>query len=242
MDAYAFSTEQQLDDVLRMLTWWKTRTGEDPEVGLPQPRSDPKQPLLVVLLDDLERGQAVDAVVLEPRSTLNETQVISALGAPAGGYLRLGFKPSATAATEWTPNIYPLLDDAGVIERYLGALPSLSLADVSVTLGLMATGTLPAVVSHNTWRWQVTFLGRYAGLEMEKLEIDSHLTGATCIVESRTDWESTGRVVQVREVIGVPFPTPARRGARAWVEWKSRAGWCVTAIEPRDFGDYGLFT
>ena len=83
--------------------------------------------------------------------------------------------------------------------------------------------------------------GKYAGVDMQPLQIDGHFSGAYCIVESTTEWITTGAIVAVSEVIGLQSPTPARRGARAWCEWKSRAGWCVTAIEPRDFGDYGLF-
>lgn len=241
MDAFAFATEQQLDDCMAMIAWWKNRRAEETEITTPAAKIEAKQPLLVLLLDDLERGQTVSAAVLEPRNSLNETQVITALGAPYGGYMKWGFQPSSTAEIEWTPNIYPLLDTSDVIEGYLGACPSLSLADVTVSGGLTYTGLPPDVVSHNTWRWHVTFGGRYAGVDMLPLQIESVLSGAYCIVESTTEWINTGRIVEVREVIGVPFPTPARRGARAWVEWKSRAGWCVTAIEPRDFGDYGLY-
>jgi len=241
MDAYAFSTEQQLDDVLRMLTWWKVNHGHDAQVTTAAFRSDPRQPLLVLLHDDLPKGGMVTASVLEPRANLNETQVITAYGAPGGGYFRWGFKVSATATPEWTPFIYPLLDTADVIERYLGALPSLSLADVTVTGGLIQTGVPPNVVQHNQWRWQVTFGGKYAGMDMQPLVIDDHLSYAYLIVESTTEWIDSGKVVEVREVLGVPRPSPLRAGARAWVEWKSRAGWCVTAVEARDFGDYGLF-
>lgn len=244
IDAWAFATEQELDEHREMLRWWRQNRGTDGDVTRPETRIDVKQPLLVVLLDDLLRGQAVKASVLEPRSTLNQTQVISALGAPYGGLMKWGFNPSMSALTgsvEWTENIYPLVDDANAIELKLGKLPSLALADVTVTGGLIRTGEAPDIVTHNTWRWQVTFGGKYAGRDLLPLQIQSQLLGGYTLVESVTDWEDTGRVVDVREVIGVPFPTPAKRGARAWVEWKSRAGWCVTAIEPRDFGDYGLF-
>lgn len=242
MDAYAFASQTTLDDCLSMLDWWKTKRGVDAETSAPDAKFETKQPLLVVLLDDLVRGATVKATVLEPRTNLNETQVITALGSPGGGYMRWGFKPSTTAAVEWSEILYPTLDTADVIERKLtSGGGSLSLADVTVQLGYTITGLPPDQEHWQTWRWQVTFGGRYAGLDVQPLEIDDHLAGATVLVESVTDWEDTGRIVDVREVIGVPFPTPLKAGARAWVQWKSRAGWCVIAVEPRDFGDYGLY-
>jgi len=240
-EAFAFSNESDVDDLKLMLTEWRQSRGKPPETSLPSPRMDYRQPKLVVLLDDLLRGQTVQAAVLEPRQTLNQTQVITAVGNPSGGYMRWAFRAPGSSDPEYTPNIYPLVDGPKTIEAYLGAFRRLTLADVTVTLGLTQTGESPDVVTHNPWRWQVTFGGQYAGVVVPSLSIDSHLIGGWCIVESETTWEQTGEIIEVSEVIGVPNPTPAKAGARAWVHHKSRAGWCVIAIEPRDFGDYGIF-
>lgn len=240
-EVWAFSKESDLDDVMRMLTEWRANRQTSPQTSYPQPKSESWQPKLVVLLDDLRRGQTVQALVLEPRYTLNQTQVITAVGDPSGGYMRWGFKPPGQSEPQWTPNIYPLVDKPDVIQRYLGSLRNLTIRDVSVTLGLTDTGAVPDVVTHNPWRWQVTFGGQYSGTVLPPLAIDAHLIGGWCIVESDTTWEQTGQIIEVSEVIGVPNPTPAKRGARAWVQYKTSAGWCVVAIEPRDFGDYGLF-
>lgn len=241
-DVFAFSRERDMDDVLKMLQWWRSRGGTDgqPTTGATPP-TPYREPLVVALLDDLVSASSVQATVLEPRANLNETQVITALGAPGGGFMRWGFKASAFSETVWTPNIYPMVDDSYVIEGYLQALKGLSVDDVRVTLGRIKTNTSDGIVAHDMWRWQVTFQGQYAGQEMQPIQIDSHMSGSYVLAESKTDWIDTGRVVTVSEVLGVPFPTPLKAGARMWVHWKARLGWCVIAGEARDFGAYGLF-
>jgi len=237
---YAYVDERDYSDALQMLREWRaTKSSVTP--GVNPVRDIPVNDELVVLLDYLQPGQSVKAAVLEPRKGRNEIQLVSTLGHPTGGYFRLGFKPSATASTEWTPFIYPLVDDASVIQKYMEELPSLSANDVRVGLGLKTTLSNGVQTQFNPWRWQVTFQGKYTGVDVQPLQVEAVFSDSYIMVQSITQWEDTYRVIDVFEVIGVPFPTPLRPGCHAWVRWRSGFGYCVIAAEARDFGDYGIF-
>lgn len=237
---YAYVDERDYSDALQMLREWRaTKSSVTP--GVNPVRDLPVEDELVVLLDTLEAGETVKAAVLTPRTGLNETQYVTALGTPDGGYMRIGFKPSETAETEWTPLIYPLIDDASKIQQYMEELPSLSPNDIRVGLGLKIVGTAPNLEVKNPWRWLFTFQGRYAGVNVQPLIVEAAFNLGYCVVQSITTWVDSYRVVDVSEVIGVPVPTPLKHGSRAWVRWKRNFGYCVIAAEARDFGDYDLF-
>lgn len=238
---YAYVDERDFNDSLQMLREWRERRGSATP-GVNPVRDIPVDDELVVLLDTLEAGETVKAAVLQPRKANNETQIITAMGTPTGGYMRLGYRPSLTAPTEWTPLIYPLVDDASVIQRYLGELPSLASTEVVVGLGKKIVGTAPNQETKNPWRWFVTFKGRYGGgVDVQPLQVDDFFIDSYCLVQSITTWEDSYRIVDVHEVIGVPTPSPLRKGAKAWVRWKRNFGYCLIAAEARDFGDYFLF-
>lgn len=241
MEAFAFATLEQRNEVDEMLAWWRLRKSIETGTERSPERQDTREFEIVALLDDLNSGETVQARVLAPANPLNETQVISALGGPSTGYMQWGFQASPTAETEWTPLIYPLVDDAATITRYLGNLPSVGPGNVHVTLGRVQTGTGPNITVHQTWRWIVHFTGRFAGQDVQKLRVLASLSDSYLIVQSETTWVDTGRVIDVHAAIPVPWPTPMRRGAIAAAFPKRRKGYIVIACEPRDFGDYGLF-
>lgn len=241
MEAYAFATLEQRNEVEEMLAWWRLRKSIETGTERPPERQDTREFEIVILLEDLQSGQTVPARVLTPSPVANEVQAITALGKPSGGYMRWGFKPSPTADTEWTENIYPMIDTAEVITRYLGALPSVGPGNARVSLGLIRTGSGRTFTEYNTWRWLVQFCGRYAGVDVPSLEIDEHLIDSYVIAQSQVQWVDTGKVIDVSAPIPVPFPTPMRRGSIAAAFPKRRVGYVVIACEPRDFGDYGLF-
>lgn len=196
-----------------------------------------RPPIVAVLLDALHSGQSVPAAVLALRS-LNEIQVITAYGQPAGGYFRVGFKLTASSETEWTPYFYPMIDSAALLQEYLSALPSVGVGNVEVTLGLVTTAD---DVQHNAWRWNIAWCGRFAGLDMELVELDQFLSGAGLAVVVNNPLEDTGRLEMIHELLGVPHPTPLRAGARCLAMWYHGIGYVIHACEVRDFGEYGLF-
>lgn len=212
--------------------------GELGPVRTKPPRSQAagRPDIVVILLDSVNSGQEVQAAVLEDVTT-NETQTITAYGQPTGGYFRLGFKPDPTATVEWTAHIDPLKDDAETIQDKLTALDSLAQGDVIVNFGLVTT---PDETQHLPGRWLVTFTGRYAGVDVQQLQVDDHVNDAELEVDSVSILEDTGRVETVREVLGVGIPTPIRAGARAICHWVHGIGYCIGPVEARDYGDYGL--
>lgn len=232
-------TETQHRDFLLMLESWR-RNPKGPIVPPGSVQGDnrgDRPPIIVALLDPLERGQSVYGVVLTKRST-NSIQVVTAYGEVVGGEFRLGFKTSATADPEWTPFIDPLVDSAQVIQKYLSDLRSVGVGNVEVTLGLITTTDF---VEHNLWRWEITFCGDFAGHDVEVLEVEDNLEGAGLIVLADNPLEDTGRLELIHEVLGVPNPSPLRAGARLIAVWHHGIGYIPVACEVRDFGDYGLF-
>lgn len=241
MDAHAFAQEKDVDDLKLMLQEWRTARGANATVGQPDSRFDQKEPELVVLMDSLESGQTVKARVMEPRAKRYEIQMVTALGIPSGGYIRFGWRQSSTSDIVYTPNIYPLIDTAATIQNYMAELPGLGRGNIRVNLGTLQTTEGRTVVSHKMWRWQFEFIGTWEGRDPELIVVDSHLTNAYATTEQAIDWVDSGRMIDVHCAIPCPYPTPMRAGAFAWAQWKRRAGYCVIACEPRDFGDYGLF-
>lgn len=240
-EVYAFATEQQRDEVDEMVRWWRLRRSVEDSIALQPERLDRREFEIVALLDDLESGGSVPARVLAPVASDRVVQCITALGSPGGGYFRLGFAPSSTAETEWTEIIYPMLDDAATITRYLGKLPSLGIGTARVGLGLITIASGANAGQYNAWRWLIEFGGRYAGQTVPTLEVDGHLTDSYLIVQSEIQWTDTGETIDVYAPLPVPTPTPLRRGAIAAAFPRRRFGHVVIACEPRDFGDYGLF-
>lgn len=236
--AWGLLREEKRDfDAMRALYRRRPKSDGEGAPSLGEFSSAERPPIIAVLLDALEAGRSVPAAVLAVRS-INEIQVITAYGVPSGGYFRVGFKLSETSETEWTPFFYPMLESAAVLQKYLSDLPSVGHGNVEVTLGLV---TLPDGTAHNAWRWNVVWCGRYAGVDMQMLELDQFLVGAGLLVATNNPLEDTGRVEMIREVIGVPSPTPLRAGARCMALWYHGVGYCIHACEARDFGDYGLF-
>lgn len=236
---FGFERERDIEDLLRMLREWR-QTPRPPGGPPAQPNDQPRPPILVALMSSLESGQTVRGSILKPRTALNETQVISAFGSPGGGYFRIGYSNTG-GGMELTPYIYPLLDDAVVIQKYLEDLPSIGAGQISVGLGMRRETIDAEITQYDPWRWLITFGGRFEGLDMPLLKVESFLTDAYLLVQSVTVWEDTFELVDVSEVLGVPTPSPLRAGARAWCQWYPGFGYCVTAVEARDFGDYGLF-
>ena len=233
-------TESQHRDVMLMLESWR-RNPKGPIVPPGSVQGDnrgDRPPIIVALLDPLRTGQAVYGAVLTKRST-NETQIITAYGNASGGTFRLGFKLAATSDPEWTPLFYPAVDAPSVLQKYLSDLPSVGIGNVEVTLGLITTTD---AVEHNTWRWMITFCGKFAGRDIEMLEVEDAVTGAGLLIQSNNPLEDTGRTELINEVLGVPDPTPLQAGARAICIWHHGIGYIPIACEVRDFGDYGLFS
>lgn len=202
----------------------------------PHRQSGFRPPIVGILLDDLLSGETCELAVLENQIT-TETQVFTAVGEPAGGYFRLGFKSSSTATPEWTEHLDPLNDNAERVKELLEELPGLAPGDLIVSFGVVQTQDR---VKHVLWRWSVTFTGRYQGVDVEMLQVDDHLSGAYVFGDATSVLEDTGRTEIVREVLGVGWPTPLRAGARALCHWVHGIGYVVGSVEARDFGHYGL--
>lgn len=224
---------------LEMLRWWQRQPkGTGDSTSLFEPRQDVRPPIVACLLDPLNSGQSVMATVLTRRS-LNNIQTITSYGSPPVGYFRVGFKASSTATPEWTPNFYPAVDTAATMKKYLGALPSVGKKNVQVNFGLVTTPQDNA--QHNMWRWQVVFGGVFSGVNMQPLQIDSHLTGAAVLVRADNPLEDTGQLVSIFCPVPVSVPTPLRAGAIIMACDVPPMGYCIHCCEVRDFGDYGLF-
>ncbi|MES2789955.1 MAG: hypothetical protein V4719_10050 [Planctomycetota bacterium] len=201
------------------------------------PRLQPagRPDIVVMLLDVCNSGEQVQAAVLEDL-TSNETQFVTSYGTPTTGYYRLGFRRARNSETEWTENIDVQKDDAEAIQLKLEALDSFAPGDVIVSGGIVFVDETRYVPN----RVIITFGGRYAGVDVQLLEIDDQVEDADLVVEATSVLEDTGRVEWVREVLGVGVPTPIRAGARALCHWVHGIGYCLGSIEARDYGDYGL--
>lgn len=237
--AYALTPQEKRDfDAMRQLFLRRPRSGGEPPADLDRPRDDQRPPIIFALLDGLNCGGTAMGAVLTQRST-NEKQIISAYGQPTGGTFKVGFVKSAGLDPEWTPLFYPAIDTAATLQKYLSACPSVGVGNVEVTLGLITTADRS---QHNTWRWIITWCGKFAGLDVPMVQIDYDTVGAALLVTANNPLEDTGRVELIHEVIGVPDPSPLRAGARGIAIWHYGIGYIPVSIEIRDFGEYGLFS
>lgn len=201
-------------------------------------RFENRPPIIAALLDDLTAGQAVQAAVLSKRSS-NSIQFITAYGTPPTGYFKVGVKISTSDTLEWTPNFYPVVDDAAVLQKYLSRMEKVGRGNVTVSMGLRTTPE--DQVNHNLWRWEIVWRGIFENIDMPLVQVETHLAGAGMLVTANNPLEDTGRLETVHECLGVGTPTPLRAGARVMASWVNEIGYVVHACEVRDFGDYGLF-
>lgn len=233
-------TDEQHRETLELLRERRSQTRVDEAASLPDPRDEVNPVICAILLDDLDSYTSVPAELMR-RQSLNASQTLTAYGAPTGGYFKIGFKASSTAATEWTGNFYPLVDGPSRMKTLLEAIPSIGKGNVVVSLG---TKTLPSNnVSYLLWRWNITFIGRFIGATIQPLQVDSHLTNAGLLIRSTNRIEPTGEIKDIFCTFEVGEPTPLKAGAVIHAHWiEEFDSYCVCAAEPRDRGSYGLFS
>ena len=176
--------------------------------------------ILGVLLEDLEYGGAVYAVVLEKHLS-NAVQEVRLKGLVTGGTFRLRWNDVATGDIGFDATA----DEFAAILHQHSAIAA---GDVWVR--------------HQPGRWTIRFQGRYEGVagdDLELMEVDENdLEGVqfendspNIVVVERTLYEATSRQELVYGVIPLGEPVPLTQGTTIVAAWIDGVGFGVTAAE-----------
>jgi len=197
-----------------------------------QPGPAKRQPkhqaaIRVILHDDLSMFESVDASITQLVST-TEIQRVRFRGTVTGGTFSLTWEPEGNVNDD-SPQTADIAYDATQTEFRDALTQQLDLTENDIRVKKLSDGF-----------WLITFLGRYAGKNIPLIEVASDdLDGnVNAVATAQTYWEDTGRVVSVREILGVADPTPLTRGAVCLCHWVNTAGYCVGSVECRDFRWY----